>query len=85
MNTAEKVYHDVLQLPEPLAQEVLQFVESLKYKHLPLKTKEDFIQEALDSYDSYQKTGLHLTGEEVRDWLATWGTDKERERPECHK
>ena len=33
MNTAEKVYQDVKAFPEPLAQEVLQFVEFLKFKH----------------------------------------------------
>ncbi|MGZ4976913.1 MAG: DUF2281 domain-containing protein [Methylobacter sp.] len=34
MNTAEKVYQDVKDFPEPLAQEVLQFVEFLKFKQL---------------------------------------------------
>ncbi|MDD4905747.1 MAG: DUF2281 domain-containing protein [Methylobacter tundripaludum] len=34
MNTAEKVYQDVKAFPEPLAQEVLQFVEFLKFKQL---------------------------------------------------
>ena len=34
MNTAEKVYQDVKAFPEPLALEVLQFVEFLKYKQL---------------------------------------------------
>jgi len=35
MNTAEKIYHQVKQLPEPLAQEVLAFVDNLKIQHLP--------------------------------------------------
>ena len=34
MNTAEKVYQDVKAFPEPLALEVLRFVEFLKYKQL---------------------------------------------------
>lgn len=34
MNTAEKVYQDIKTFPEPLAQEVLQFVEFLKFKQL---------------------------------------------------
>jgi len=34
MNTAEKVYQDVKAFLEPLAQEVLQFVEFLKFKQL---------------------------------------------------
>jgi hypothetical protein len=32
MNTAEKIYHDVQDFPEPLALEVLHFVEFLKAK-----------------------------------------------------
>ncbi|MCP4284051.1 MAG: CopG family transcriptional regulator, partial [Gammaproteobacteria bacterium] len=34
---------------------------------------------------AYQETGRHLTGQEVRDWLKTWGTDKEIQIPECHE
>jgi hypothetical protein len=34
MNTAEKIYHDVQDFPEPLALEVLHFVEFLKAKKL---------------------------------------------------
>ena len=33
MNTAEKIYHDVQDFPEPLALEVLHFVEFLKHKN----------------------------------------------------
>ncbi len=47
--------------------------------------REAFKQEALRSWEEYQQTGLHLTGEEVRDWLSTWGTDTESEPPECHE
>jgi|TARA_R110000868_G_scaffold188266_1_gene430967 predicted transcriptional regulator len=47
--------------------------------------KESFKQEALASWTAYQETGQHLTGQEVRDWLNTWGTDKETEIPRCHK
>lgn len=36
-----------------------------------------FEQEALASWESYEKTGQHLTGQEIRIWLDTWGTDKE--------
>ncbi|AYB48541.1 CopG family transcriptional regulator [Candidatus Williamhamiltonella defendens] len=47
--------------------------------------REHFKQEALLSWETYQQTGQHLTGDEVRGWLQTWGTDKETEIPECHK
>ena len=47
--------------------------------------REDFKQEALASWTAYQETGRHLSGQEVRDWLNTWGTDKETELPQCHE
>jgi len=49
------------------------------------EARESFKQEALASWKSYQETGQHLTGPEVRDWLNTWGTDKETKIPKCHE
>lgn len=46
---------------------------------------ESFKQEALASWAGYQETGQHLTGEETRDWLKSWGTDKETPPPKCHE
>jgi predicted transcriptional regulator len=46
---------------------------------------ENFKQEALASWTAYQETGRYLTGQEVRDWLNSWGTDKETTIPECHE
>jgi predicted transcriptional regulator len=48
------------------------------------EAKENFKQEALSAWKAYQETGRHLTGQEVRDWLITWGTDQELEIPEFH-
>lgn len=45
---------------------------------------ESFKQEALASWASYQETGQHLTGQEVREWLNTWGTEAEVEPSKCH-
>lgn len=42
-------------------------------------------QEALQAWEDYQETGLHATGDEVKTWLKTWGTDNEQEAPECHE
>jgi predicted transcriptional regulator len=47
--------------------------------------RENFKQEALASWTAYQETGQHLTGQEVRDWLNSWGTDKETKIPKCHE
>jgi len=44
-----------------------------------------FLQEAQASWEEYQATGQHLTGEEVRKWLSTWGTETETEVPACHE
>ena len=48
------------------------------------EARDSFRQEGLTSWTAYQETGRHLTGEEVREWLDTWGTDKEKSAPECH-
>ena len=49
------------------------------------EARERFKQEALASWVAYRETGRHLTGQEVHDWLNTWGTDKETEVPPCHE
>lgn len=49
------------------------------------EARESFKQEALASWQAYQETGKHLTGQEVGDWLNTWGTDTDQEAPECHE
>ena len=49
------------------------------------EARASFKQEAMASWTAYQETGQHLTGQEARDWLDTWGTDKETEVPECHE
>lgn len=49
------------------------------------EAREDFKREALAAWKAYQETGLHLTGQEVRSWLNTWGTEAETELPKCHE
>ena len=49
------------------------------------EARESFKQEALASWTAYQETGRHLTGQEVRTWLNTWGTEAETELPKCHE
>jgi len=48
------------------------------------EARESLRQEALASWAAYQTTGRHLTGEEVRTWLDTWGSEDEQAVPECH-
>jgi len=49
------------------------------------EARESFKAEALASWADYRETGQHLTGDEVRAWLDTWGTEAETELPECHE
>lgn len=49
------------------------------------EAKQLFQQEALASWRSYQETGRHLSSDEVRAWLDTWGTGDESAVPECHE
>jgi predicted transcriptional regulator len=49
------------------------------------EARQSFQQEALASWSHYQETGLHLTGQETKEWLSTWGTDDETEAPGCHE
>ena len=49
------------------------------------ESRERFKQEALASWTAYKETGRHLTGQEVRVWLSSWGTDDEKAIPERHE
>jgi predicted transcriptional regulator len=49
------------------------------------EAREGFKQEALASWTSFQETGRHLTGDEARSWLNTWGTADEKPVPKCHE
>lgn len=49
------------------------------------EARESFKQEAVASWEAYQETGQHLTGQEVRVWLNTWGTEDEKAVPVCHE
>ncbi len=47
--------------------------------------REAFHQDATNSWNEYQETGLHATGDEVIKWLNTWGTDDTQDVPKCHQ
>lgn len=44
-----------------------------------------FQQEAMTAWQDFQQDGLHLTSDEIMNWLNTWGTKQETEIPKCHK
>lgn len=45
----------------------------------------EIVEAAVTAGKSYEDTGLHLTWNETRDWMKTWGKDNEPAAPECHK
>jgi len=47
--------------------------------------REAFRRETLAAWEEYAQTGLHVTMDEVTDWVKTWGTDEERDAPVCHR
>ncbi|WP_048307823.1 CopG family ribbon-helix-helix protein [Halomonas sp. PR-M31] len=47
--------------------------------------RENFRQDTLKAWEDYQATGLHASADEVKKWLASWGTDDEVPAPTCHK
>ena len=46
--------------------------------------REAFKREALQAWEDYRRTGLHLTGEEVDAWLAKLEAGEDAEPPACH-
>ncbi len=46
--------------------------------------REAFNREAVEAWEEYQATGLHVTHEEMITWLESWGTENELPPPECH-
>ncbi len=47
--------------------------------------REQFKRDAEAAWEDYQKTGLHLTGEEVEAWLEKIANGEDGELPEWHE
>ena len=47
--------------------------------------REAFRQDGINAWNEYQATGLHVTGDEVIEWLDSWGEEDEQAAPVCHK
>jgi predicted transcriptional regulator len=57
---------------------ILQYVEREE-------ARERFNQETIESWETYQRDGQHITLNEMTSWLNTWGTPEETNCPPCHK
>lgn len=47
--------------------------------------REALRQDVLNAWQEHRETGLHVTGQEIEAWLATWGTEDELPAPTCHR
>ncbi len=46
--------------------------------------REKYLQDGDEAYDHYRSTGLHLTHDEVDEWLEKLENGQTAELPECH-
>ena len=46
--------------------------------------REAWRQEGVAAWEEYQRTGLHLTNAEVKDWLSQLAAGNNTEPPKCH-
>ena len=47
------------------------------------EAREALNQDALNSWNHFQETGLHVTGDEVNAWVESWGAKDELLPPKC--
>lgn len=46
--------------------------------------RETWRREGMAAWEEYQLTGLHLTNDEAKDWLARLAEGNDAEPPQCH-
>lgn len=46
--------------------------------------REAFRRDAVEAWDDYRRTGLHVTGAEAEAWLSKLEAGEDAEPPECH-
>lgn len=46
--------------------------------------RQAFLQDAAEAWNDFQRTGLHVTGEEVEAWLSKLEAGEDIEPPKCH-
>lgn len=49
------------------------------------EARAEMAREGDAAWAEYRRTGLHLTGDEIQDWLRNWGADENVGAPKCHK
>ena len=60
-------------------------VEAIKRYIEQEEHKAAFYADGLASWEEFQQDGQHITWDEAKSWIGTWGTDDEQEAPQCHE
>lgn len=47
--------------------------------------RKEFLQSGIKSWEKYQETGLHVTSDEVHEWIKELGNNPNKVAPKCHK
>jgi predicted transcriptional regulator len=47
--------------------------------------REKLLQDALDAWEGYRATGMHVTGEEADEWMERLEAGEDVDPPECHE
>ena len=60
---------------------MLQAIESYITRE---EQRESLRLQGIAAWENYERTGLHVTGEEVREWIEQIRQDKKTPFPKCH-
>ncbi|MFI3157196.1 MAG: DUF2281 domain-containing protein [Methylococcaceae bacterium] len=73
MNTAEKIYQNVQNLPEAQAQEVLKFIDFLKFKQpiTGIQTEKNDLRQLLKNYPIRSRSSAEID-EQIRSLRNEW-------------
>lgn len=47
------------------------------------EARDRFNQDALQAWQNFQETGVYVAGDEVLEWVESWGADQELGPPKC--
>lgn len=82
----KKLYERIESLPDAQWLAPRQIIHDALQAYLGYKEKKDiFLRDAKKSWEEFQRTGLHVTLEEIETWMDSWGTDNELPMPQAHK
>ncbi len=58
--------------------------KAVEHYAMDFETRDELLEKAMAALADYEETGLHLTGEEVDEWLAKIEAGENPPMPPCH-